>query len=442
MEGKQTMAAALTRMLRGSLRVPSDKSLSHRAVLFSALADGTSHLSNVLPSDDVKSSLAAVADLGASVEMSEGDYGLDCVIEGWGDAPDRSKLHDLDCGNSGTTTRLLMGLLAGLGIEARLHGDASLSSRPMGRVIEPLQLMGASIEAEEGHLPAFIHPARNLHGIEYRTKVASAQVKSAILLAGLAAKGKTIVEEPAKSRDHTERLLPAFGVPVERTGLEASLEGPARLHAHDLSIPGDPSSAAFPAVAAALVPSSDVLLQDVALNPTRSGAFAVMQRMGVDISFENEHAEGAESIGTIRVRYTPELAGVEVTGEELPSLIDEVPVLAVLAAHARGETVFCQAGELRVKESDRFVAIIDGLAAFGIHAWEDGDDLHIGGEGQGAFERSPREISLPTYHDHRMAMTWSIAELVAGNTVELDDRACVSVSWPSFYEDMKSLRVE
>ncbi|MGN0960158.1 MAG: 3-phosphoshikimate 1-carboxyvinyltransferase, partial [Coriobacteriales bacterium] len=327
--------------LQGSIRVPSDKSISHRAVLFSALAEGRSQLRDLLPSDDVLSSLAAVEQLGAVVERSQGANGIDAAITGFGGQPVRGQQLRLDCGNSGTTTRLLMGLVCGLGVDTVLFGDESLSSRPMGRVIEPLSAMGARIEAQGGTLPAHVLPAQApLSAAHYDSPKASAQVKSAVLLAGLQAGGTTSVTEPAKSRDHTERLLPAFGVPVEVDGLTVSVTGPARLHAHDMSAPGDPSSAAFLAVIAAVLEDSELTIENVALNPTRTGAFAVLERMGADISYANERLEGAEPVGDVHVAFGPQLVGTVVTPEEIPTLVDEVPVLAIAAAAAQGETVF------------------------------------------------------------------------------------------------------
>ncbi len=431
--------------LRGSLRVPSDKSISHRAVLFSALARGKSHLKNLLPSDDVLSSLAAVEALGARVERSEGACGIDAVITGFGADPVRDKALTLDCGNSGTTTRLLMGLVCGLGVDATLVGDASLSSRPMARVIDPLSAMGARIESENGTLPAHILPANApLKAAHYDSPKASAQVKSAVLLAGLQASGATSVTEPAKSRDHTERLLPAFGVPVRVDGLTVSVQGPAALAAHDMSAPGDPSSAAFIAVAAAVMEGSKVRIEDVALNPTRTGAFAVLRHMGARLSYANEHEEGAEPVGDVLIEYSPQLNGVEVAAQEIPALIDEIPVLALVAAAAQGETVFRGAGELRVKESDRFAAVVDGLAAFGVRAWGEGDDLHIQGTGEPLYLLSDAMedddvVEILTHHDHRLAMTWYLMGLATEAPVQLDDAACVSVSWPGFYADIEGL---
>ena len=431
--------------LKGSIRVPSDKSISHRAVLFAALAQGSSRLRDLLPSDDVLSSLAAVDQLGAKVERSQGDNGIDAVVTGFGGQPVRGRQLQLDCGNSGTTTRLLMGLVCGLGVDVVLFGDESLSGRPMRRVIEPLSAMGARIESESGTLPAHVLPAPGpLTAAHYDSPKASAQVKSAVLLAGLQASGTTSVTEPAKSRDHTERLLPAFGVPVEVDGLTVSVTGPAQLRAHDMSAPGDPSSAAFLAVIAAVLEDSELLIRNVALNPTRTGAFAVLQRMGADLTYENERLEGAEPVGDVRVTWGPQLTGTVVTAEEIPTLVDEVPVLAIAAAAAQGETVFQGAGELRVKESDRFAAVVEGLAAFGVRAWGEGDDLHIQGTGEplyllGDALAEDGGLELPTYHDHRLAMTWYLMGLATEAPVLLDDAACVSVSWPSFFADVEGL---
>lgn len=420
----------------GSIRVPSDKSLSHRAVLFAGIASGTSHLQNILPSDDVLSSIGAMRTLGATIELEEGARGLSGTVAGIGGSPRVQGTADIDCGNSGTTTRLLMGLVCGLGVRARLHGDASLSKRPMERVMKPLRSMGARFTAQEGgRLPLVIEPVRGLAAVSYTTEQASAQVKSAILLAGLQAHGTTTVTEPAHSRDHTELLLPAFGVPVNVSGLSASVEGPAQLHAHDMSVPGDPSSAAFLAVAAALVEGSDVTIADVALNETRIGALRVLERMGARISFGNRHVEGAEPVGDVRVRYSPNLRATAVAAAEIASLIDEIPVLALAAAAGRGETVFENAGELRVKESDRFAAIVEMLGALGVRAFADGDDLHI----VGGSAEVPASLQLPVYHDHRLAMTAYLLGKCFGVDVTVDDPDCVSVSWPSFYGDLAEL---
>ena len=425
--------------LEGSIRVPSDKSISHRAVLFSALAEGTSRLADVLPSDDVLATLAAVEQMGATVDMHEDAHGLAGSITGFAGKPSCKKL-EIDCGNSGTTTRLMLGVLAGLGVEATLYGDASLSRRPMARVMKPLGQMGASFTSHDGCLPVHVAATvRPLEPVDYATEQASAQVKSAILLAGLFADGVTRVTEPAKSRDHTERLLPAFGVPVDVRKLTASLEGPALLHAHDVRVPADPSSAAFVAVAAVLLSGSEVTIEQVALNPTRTGALSVLQDMGCVFVYDNECDLGAEPVGDIIVRSAFSLRGVTVAAERIPALIDEIPVLSLAAAAACGETVFRGVGELRVKESDRLAAIIDGLTAMGVQAYADGDDLHIVGCGPHLPE-APSRIAFPTHHDHRLAMTWHLAGLVFGFSVELDDPECVSVSWPGFFEDIERLK--
>lgn len=483
----------------GSIRVPSDKSISHRAVLFAGLAQGTSRLEAVLPSDDVHATIEAMRLLGARVDLSPGPHGLageiegigrrgGCHIDGWLSHPSRHRSNTakelacagrtlrhlsldpccsdgesardavnvtpassagstsssaqplvIDCGNSGTTARLLMGVLAGLGIDATLVGDASLSRRPMNRVMNPLRKLGACFESDDGHLPVRIVPSGALHAASIVSEQASAQVKSAVLLAGMQAQGTTCVTEPSKSRDHTERLLPAFGVDVTVDGLTACVEGPASLHAHDMSIPGDPSSAAFIAVAATLCPGSDVVMEDVALNPTRGGAFEVLRRMGARLDYQDERMEGCEPVGNVHVTYVPALTATRVTPDEIPTLIDEIPILAVAAACAQGETVFESCGELRVKECDRMTAIIEGLGAFGVETFADGDDLHIVGTA-GSRASMPAHLSLPTYGDHRLAMTWYLTGEALGVGVGLDDADCVRVSWPDFFADMESLR--
>lgn len=424
----------------GTIRVPSDKSISHRAVLFAGLAQGVSHLEAVLPSADVQATIRAIRALGARVDLVAGPHGLVGEVEGIGLAASKpTRPLVIDCGNSGTTARLLMGALAGLDVEATLVGDASLSARPMRRVTDQLSKLGARFESDGGHLPVRIVRAGALHGAHVVTEQASAQVKSAILLAGMRASGTTSVTEPAKSRDHTELLLPAFGVDVDVDGLTASIEGPVLMHAHDMTVPADPSSAAFVAVAATICAGSDVLLERVTLNPTRTGAFEVLRRMGACLDVVNEHAEGAEPVGDVRVVHAPELVATSVSPAEIPTLIDEIPILAVAAAFARGETVFESCGELRVKESDRMAAIIEGLGAFGIRAYAEDDDLHVIGMA-GSPAHVPERVVLGTHGDHRLAMTWYLAGELFDVDVELDDSACVRVSWPDFFADIESLK--
>ena len=500
--------------LHGSIRVPSDKSLSHRAVLMSALAEGTSHLSGVLDSDDVRSTVAAVRALGADVSLAPGEGGLAGEVRGIGAPPRLAAPHrpaappqhvseipfcsfaggaadaggdaagsegtaatpapsrtlEIDCGNSGTTARLLMGVVAGLGADAVFTGDESLSTRPMERVMGPLRLMGARFECEGGHLPVHVvgrgaaasGGARGaagapgaaaggtdgtdgaLHGVSYASPQASAQVKSAVLLAGLYAEGTTSVTEPARSRDHTERLLPLFGaeVDVSGDGLTSRVRGGQRLFAHDVEVPGDPSSAAFVAVAAALAEGSSVRICGVAVNPTRAGAFEVLAEMGADVSYADERLVGAEPVADVVVEFSPELRAVRVAADRVPTLVDEVCVLSLAAAAADGESVFCGVGELRVKESDRLAAVTEGLGRLGVRAWAAGDDLHIAGTGSPAALAGSlrgKRVAFETRHDHRLAMTWGTAALALGFEAVLDDAECVSVSWPGFETDLASL---
>jgi 3-phosphoshikimate 1-carboxyvinyltransferase len=424
--------------LVGDIRVPGDKSLSHRAVLFSAMAEGTTELKGLLDSADVRSTIGAVTELGAQVEVEEEpDGSLSATVTGWGGRGPRSLGVPIDCGNSGTTCRLIMGVLAGWPVEVTLVGDESLSGRPMRRVTEPLTEMGASIRtSREGTLPIRMMKSAGLGPIDYRSPVASAQVKSAILLAGLRASGRTSVTEPAKSRDHTERLLPAFGVDVvvDEARNRASLEGPASLRSPgEIVVPRDPSSAAFIVCAALLIPGSRVRVPGVSLNETRTGFISVLERMGADMDVVPYPEATSERVGELNVRFTRRLAGTTVSAAELPSLVDEVPVLALVASLAAGETRFEGAGELRVKESDRFAAIVDGLTALGAEAHGDGDTLVVHGG------RWLRGATLDSLGDHRLAMTWAIAGLAAIEPVTVERFEAVGVSFPTFAKDLSAL---
>jgi 3-phosphoshikimate 1-carboxyvinyltransferase len=433
--------------LRGTVRVPSDKSISHRVALFSALAEGTSQVSGLLDSLDVRSTLGAIEALGAQHDLHVDETGLSGSITGWGNkGPAIDATTAIDCGNSGTTTRLLMGVLAGYPLRVLLTGDNSLSARPMQRVAKPLSQMGARIQPSDPNspaegktantLPLIITGKRSLSAIHYDSPVASAQVKSAILLAGLHAEGNTSVTEPHKSRDHTELLLPAYGVNVEVAGLTVSIQGGQELHAYDCAVPGDPSSAAFLLAAAALIPGSEITVRDVLLNPTRTDFLEVMKRMGADIAIDASTIKelGAEKSGAITARYRPGLRSTTVEPHEIASLIDEVPILALLATAAHGTTIFRQVGELRVKESDRLAAIVRGLKALGCVASEQGDDLHV------SFSL-PQKASTPleTHGDHRLAMTWAIAARAFVPELEIQDSECVKVSYPGFYTDLERL---
>jgi len=419
--------------------VPGDKSLSHRAVLFSAMAEGTTELHGVLVSEDVRASIEAVRALGAQVELAEeADGSLGGTIRGWGARGPSAPDNPIDCRNSGTTCRLLMGVLAGWPVEVTLTGDASLSRRPMRRVTEPLSKMGVLFEtSEQGTLPVTMRRSVEISPLEYRSPVSSAQVKSAILLAGLRAHGRTTVEEPALSRDHTERLLPAYGVAVDSdpAGPTAAVTGPALLRsAGRVVVPRDPSSAAFIVAAALIVPGSSVRLPGVSLNETRTGFLSVLERMGAHVRVVPFPEAGNERVGEIDARYSPSMHGTVVAAPEVPSLVDEIPILALLASQVEGETRFESVGELRVKESDRFEAIVQGLAALGAEAYAEGDTLVVRG-------RAPLHgATLDSLGDHRLAMTWAVAGLVASEPVQVEHFDSVDVSYPRFAQDLARLQ--
>lgn len=426
----------LDQPLQGETRVPGDKSISHRAVLFASIARGSSRLTGVLDSADVRATIAAVVSLGAGLDMeSLSDGQLDLVIEGWGLEGPRPGGGPIDCGNSGTTARLLMGVLANAPFTFDLRGDESLSSRPMDRVAEPLRRMGAEILLSEGDtLPAYVHGGE-LRAIRYEMSMASAQVKSAILLAGLGAEGRTVVVEPAPSRDHTERLLPAFGVGVGRSRGDHScwVDGPVPLIASDVDVPGDPSSAAFLMAAALIVPGSSLTVSGVALNPTRTGFLRVLEAMGARVSAVPTGASGAEPSGSLEAQHGGSLRGTVVKASDIPSLIDEVPVLAVVATQASGVTRFEGVGELRVKESDRLAAVEEGLTALGATVRTGADWLEIEG---------PTRLvgcDLESRGDHRLAMAWAVAGLAASSPVGVANWQAVDVSYPRFAADLEAL---
>ncbi len=434
--------------LRGSCSVPGDKSLSHRAVLFAAMAEGTSALTGVLDSLDVRASIEAVRALGAGVVLRKRDGGaLDLEVTGWGTAGPVTPGTSIDCGNSGTTCRLLAGILAGWPVDVTLVGDESLSRRPMRRVTEPLSRMGAKFETgPDGTLPLRISGGA-LTPITYESPVASAQVKTAVLLAGLHTSGTTTVTEPVLSRDHTERLLPAFGVPVATRSVEsgdgsgaparpsASVTGPVVPRACDIEVPGDPSSAAFPLVAAMLIRGSEIVVEHVCVNPTRIGFVDVLRRMGADLTVVPGQGPGSEPTGSIRATAGAVLRPTVVTGVEAPSLIDELPILALAAAQAEGTTRFEGIGELRVKESDRLAAIVDGLTRLGGSVEAGVDWLEVTGPSQLVG------TSLSSLGDHRLAMTWAVAGLIASGETVVRDFQAVDVSYPGFLETFARLSV-
>ena len=433
-----TLIEPLARPLSGAVRVPGDKSISHRSVLFSAMAEGTSHVSGVLDSADVRSSIGAVRALGAEVNLEkQPDGSLAGDIRGWGGLGPSQPEGAIDCGNSGTTVRLLMGVLASWDITVELTGDDSLRRRPMRRIAAPLELMGARFAPEGATtLPLSITGTRGLAAISYDSPVASAQLKTAILLAGIFASGTTSVHEPAPSRNHTELMLPGIGVDVEAAPGEASVAGGQSLHACDVDVPGDPSSAAFMACAAALRPDSAIDIENVSLNEARIGFARVLERMGADITLKPTGSAGEEPCGTISVSYIEHLHSCEVVGREIASLVDEIPVLALVAAHAEGTTVFHEVGELRVKETDRLAAILEGLSKLGVHAWAEGDDLHI--EGKPGLV-VPEGLVFDSLGDHRLAMTWSLVGFTGAHPVSIRDFEAVRVSYPGFRADIERL---
>ena len=423
--------------LTGTIQVPGDKSISHRSLMFAALAVGTSHISGLLEGEDVLATAAALRAMGATIERTgEGSWRVDGVGVGGLLQPATA----LDMGNSGTSTRLLMGLVASHPITATFTGDASLSGRPMGRVIEPLSQMGADITASPGGtLPLMVRGLCPAVPITYTLPVASAQVKSAVLLAGLNTPGITRVVEPVATRDHSERMLRGFGaaLTVEETnrGRVISITGEAELTPQTITVPGDPSSAAFWLVAASIVPGSDIVVRNVGLNVTRTGLIAALRLMGADITELDTREVGGEPVADLRVRHAA-LTAIDVPPDLAPSMIDEYPVLFVAAAFAKGRTVARGAHELRVKESDRIAAMKDALTACGVPCEEYDDGLAITGTGGDAI---PGGARIASKLDHRIAMSLTIAGLHAAKPVTLDDVSPVATSYPVFYQSLDEL---
>lgn len=413
--------------LRGEITVPGDKSISHRAVMLGALANGTTHITGFLMGEDCLSTIECFRKMGVEIEITDKEV----IVEGVGLHGLCEPEDTLYTGNSGTTTRLLCGILAGQPFTATLNGDASIQKRPMGRVIKPLREMGASIEGKnDNYCPLTLYPSE-LHGIEYRLPVASAQLKSAILLAGLYAEGQTTVIEPAPSRDHTERMFRALGVEIETEGNTITLEPPEDLHAVNIAVPGDTSSAAFFLVAGAIVPGSELTIKNVGVNPTRTGILDVLREMGADIT-ESNFRDDAEPVCDLTVRYS-KLHGVEIGGSIIPRLIDELPVLAVAAAFADGETVIRDAQELKVKESNRIAAMVTELTRAGVDVEETDDGMIIRGG------KTPCGATFETYKDHRIAMSLAILGLAAQSASRIHDPEVVSISYPDFFNTLEAL---
>ncbi|WP_258868184.1 3-phosphoshikimate 1-carboxyvinyltransferase [Alkalilimnicola ehrlichii] len=410
--------------LQGKLRVPGDKSISHRSIMLGSLAAGVSEVSGFLEGADALATLAAFRAMGVEIEGPEQGR---LRIHGVGLHGLQAPAAPLDLGNSGTSMRLLCGLLAGQTFDVELVGDQSLSRRPMQRVTGPLASMGARIEATDaGTAPLRIHGNPNLQSLAYRMPVASAQVKSAILLAGLYARGQTCVTEPAPTRDHTERMLRGFGYPIDVSGETACLEGGGCLQPTHVEVPADISSAAFFLVGASIAEGSDIVLEHVGINPTRTGIIDILRLMGASIELSNQREVGGEPVADIRVVSQP-LQGIEVPPELVPLAIDEFPAIFIAAACAEGETVVTGAEELRVKESDRISTMADGLVALGIDARPQPDGIRIRG-GQLTGGR------INSHGDHRIAMAFAMAALRANGAITIDDCANVNTSFPGFVE--------
>jgi 3-phosphoshikimate 1-carboxyvinyltransferase len=413
----------------GEIRVPGDKSISHRALLLAALASGRSRVSGILDSADVRSTADVLRALGVDLPS----LGPDITISGIGVDGIRQPVQPLDCGNSGTTARLVSGIAAASPVAARFVGDASLSRRPMRRVARPLEAMGARFEFERADgLPMTVHGA-SLRGIQWSNETSSAQVKSAVLLAGVVAGVEVSVSESRRSRDHTERMLAGRGVSVETSGTRVTVRRDAPLAPLDTDVPGDPSSAAFFAALGALASSGELTLRDVGLNPTRTGFFEALREMGARIAISAVRDQGGEPVADVTVGPA-ELRGIEIGHERVPSLIDELPLLACVASRAHGETRITGAEELRFKESDRIGAVVANLRAVGARVAELPDGMVI--EGSDA----PLAGRITTYADHRLAMAFGILGGLPGNQIVVDDTDCVAVSFPGFWRELDRVR--
>ena len=415
--------------LKGTISTPGDKSISHRAVMFGSLAKGTTHITNFLSGADCLATIDCFRAMGVRIEQD----GTEVTVHGNGLHGLKKPEKQLDVGNSGTTTRLISGILCGQDFEVTLSGDASLNKRPMGRIMKPLSVMGAEIESVSGNgcAPLRIN-GKPLKAVHYESPVASAQVKSAVLLAGLYADGKTSVTEPALSRNHTELMLESFGVQVMSEGTTASVMPPKEMTATDIAVPGDISSAAFFIAAGLVTPNSCITLKQVGINPTRNGILKVCEAMGADLTMSNVKDDNGEPTADITVK-TSRLKGTEIGGELIPTLIDEIPVIALMAAFAEGETVIKNAAELKVKESNRIDLTVDNLVKMGADAEATDDGMIIRGG------NPLRGAAIHCKYDHRIAMTFSVAGINAQGTTVIEDAECVDVSYPNFYEQLHML---
>ncbi|CAM4149621.1 3-phosphoshikimate 1-carboxyvinyltransferase [Lacicoccus alkaliphilus] len=425
------MKSLLNHTFTGTIQVPGDKSITHRALMMASLAEGTSVIHSPLESEDTFRTAEIMGQLG--VEIKREDDRMTVVSPGSSNFTTPEGV--LYTGNSGTTTRLLMGLIAGLGIEATIEGDSSIAGRPMDRVATPLGEMGADISLVDGKYPPIVMKRSSLSAIEYEMPVASAQVKSAILFAALYADGGTTVHEKVRSRNHTEIMLEQFGVDIEVDGLSISMKGGQSLSANDVQVPGDISSAAFLMVLAAITEGSDIMIENVSMNETRAGIIDVFKQMNADIEIEEVSNEG-EAIGNIHVRHSKDLTSFDLSGEIIPRLIDEIPVLAVLGAFGRSPSFIKGAEELRYKETDRLRAVIDELVKFGVEfeEYEDGFMVYPLKE----LKVSGREFK--GYHDHRIIMMLLVMAISTGTEINIDDTSAINISYPEFLKDLQKLK--
>ena len=410
--------------LKGTLTLPGDKSISHRTVMLAALSDQRSKVNNLSNGKDVKSTISCLKNCGIDIEYSTGSY----FVNG---GRFKQPITDLDCGNSGTTMRLLIGLLAGQGLNANFIGDKSLSNRPMERIIDPLKKMGLNIKSNKTMPPIHISKSK-LKGIDYVMPIASAQLKSSILLAALGAKSNTTIKENIVSRDHTEIMLKNIGVNLYRKSGSIFVEPCNKFLPQNISVPADPSTAAFFIGAAVLIPRSKLLITNLLLNETRIGFLRALEKMGCSFNYRNIRNESGEKIGDLEVRYH-KLFGIEINKSDIPSVIDEIPILALIASQAEGTTIVSGAEELRVKESDRLEAICRNLKAIGINVIEKPDGFIIKG---GSKIQSG---DVQTFDDHRIAMTFHIASVISDKEIKLDNAECVSISFPAFFKTIENI---
>lgn len=418
--------------LHGNLTVPGDKSISHRALMIGAISEGKTVIEHFLCGEDCLSTMKALQDLGVKIVRN----GSHVEVEGVGQTGFKQPEKPLDMGNSGTTTRLMMGLLAGQNIDAKMEGDSSLSKRPMKRVSEPLKKFGAKVElSDQGTLPAIVH-GKKLHEATIKMDVASAQVKSALVFAALYADGTSTIVEKLPTRDHTEIMLRAFGADVKTAedGVTISVSGKPRLKGRKVVVPSDISSAAFFIAAAALIPGSEMTFENVSLNPTRTGIMHVLCKMGGNVSIVPDPNESGEQSGTIRVKYAP-LRAIELTEEDVPSIIDELPLVAMLAASADGTSKITGAAELRVKETDRIAVTVQELRKFGVEIEELEDGMII----KGRENWNVQTQKLDSHGDHRIGMMDAIAALKADREMELENEAAINISYPMFFSDLAKI---